>query len=81
MKKSEIESRINACEQELAALDYARCKVAMEVGSKLKELHPDLSMPEYEKYQAREEVAKLRRAEIDELREKIEHGDYEPDDE
>ena len=79
MKLSEIESRINACEQELKALDYARCKVAMECAAKLKEKFPDLSMPEYEKYQAREAIAQERRAEIDVLREKIATGDYEDD--
>lgn len=79
MKLSEIESRINACEQELKALDYARCKVAMECAAKIKVLFPNESMPEYEKYQAREETAKLRRAEIDVLREKIATGDYEDD--
>ena len=68
VKKSEIISRINACEQELAALDYARCKVAMELAEKLKVKFPDLSLPEYEKYAAREEAAKARRAEIDNLR-------------
>jgi len=71
VKKSEIESRINACEQELKALDYARCKVAMECAAKLKEKFPDLSMPEYEKYEAREAIAQQRREEIDELREQL----------
>lgn len=79
MKLSEIESRINACEQELKALDYARCKVAMECAVKLKEKFPDLSMPEYEKYQACEVIAQQRREEIDDLREKIATGDYEDD--
>jgi len=71
VKKSEIESRINACEQELKALDYARCKVAMECAAKLKEKFPDLSMPEYAKYEAREAIAQQRREEIDELREQL----------
>lgn len=79
MKLSEINSRINACEQELKAIDYARCKVAMECAEKIKALYPNESMPEYEKYQAREETAKLRRAEIDVLRKKIASGDYEDD--
>lgn len=79
MKLSEINSRINACEQELKALDYARCKVAMECAAKIKALYPNEPMPEYEKYQAREETAKLRRAEIDVLREKIATCDYEDD--
>ena len=71
MRKSEILARINACEQELKALDYARCKVAMEVAAKIKVLFPNESLPEYEKYREREATAQQRRAEIDTLREQL----------
>lgn len=71
VKKSEILAQIHAKEQELAAKDYARCKVAMEVAEKLKEINPSVQLPEYEKYKTMEQTAKQRRAEIDELREQL----------
>lgn len=68
-KMTEDEKQAKKCEylQLLAQNDYMARKVAFEVAEKLKELHPDLDMPEYEKYKNAEEKAKEFRKELDEL--------------
>lgn len=67
MKKSEILSRITQCNYELAANDYARCKVAMEAIRLIKQVHPGVETPVYDHYAEMEAVAEQRRAEIREL--------------
>ena len=65
--KTEIDGRINACQQELQQYDYAARKVVFELAAKLKELHPNVDFPIYEKYKDIEANAEERRAEIREL--------------
>lgn len=65
--KTEIDGRINACQQELQQYDYAARKVVFELAAKLKELNPNIELPVYEKYKAVEANAEERRAEIREL--------------
>lgn len=65
--KTEIDGRINACQQELQQYDYAARKVVFELAAKLKELHPDVDLPVYEKYKNIEATAEERRNEIREL--------------
>lgn len=74
MTKDEIINEINICENILQQHDYIARKVAYEVAEKLKELHPDLSMPVYEKYRDMEEEAKQLRARISELRELLDNA-------
>lgn len=74
MTKDEIINEINICENILQQHDYTARKVAYEVAEKLKELHPDLSMPVYEKYKDMEEEAKQLRARISELRELLDNA-------
>lgn len=74
MTKDEIINEINICENILQQHDYTARKVAYEVAEKLKELHPDLSMPVYEKYKDMEEEAKRLRARISELRELLDNA-------
>ena len=65
--KSEIECRLNACHQELAAYDYSARKVIWELARKFRELFPDVDLPMFDKYEAIEQTADERRAEIREL--------------
>lgn len=65
--KTEIDGRINACQQELQQYDYAARKVVFELAAKLKELYPDVDLPAYDKYKNIEAVAEERRVEIREL--------------
>ena len=70
--KTEIDGRINACQQELQQYDYAARKVVFELAAKLKELNPDVELPIYEKYKNIEALAEERRAEIRELEKQME---------
>lgn len=70
--KTEIDGRINACQQELQQYDYAARKVVFELAAKLKELNPDVELPIYEKYKNIEAMAEERRAEIRELEKQME---------
>ena len=65
--KSEIECRLNACHQELAAYDYSARKVTWELARKFRELFQDVDLPMFDKYEAIEQTADERRAEIREL--------------
>ena len=65
--KSEIECRLNACHQELAAYDYSARKVIWELARTFRELFPDVDLPMFDKYEAIEQTADERRAEIREL--------------
>lgn len=74
MTKNEILNEINICNNILEQHDYAARKVAFECAEKLKELHPDLEMPVYEKYKDMEAEAKQLRLRIDELRELLDNA-------
>ncbi len=80
MKRSEIQGRINACNNELQQCDYTGRKVAFEVAKAFKVLHPDVNMPVLDQYIEGEAEADARRAEIAELQAKLDNGDYEEDD-
>lgn len=79
MKKSEIEARINACNNELQQKDYTGRKVAFEVAKAFKAMHPDADMPILDQYIEGELIADERRAEIADLQKKLDNGDYEND--
>ena len=79
MKKSEIEARINACNNELQQRDYTGRKVAFEVAKAFKTVHPEIDMPVLDQYIEGELIADERRAEIAELQEKLNNSDYEED--
>lgn len=51
----------------LTQKDYAARKVAFEVASVIKAMHPEANMPEFDKYIAMEEQAQQFRARIDEI--------------
>jgi len=68
MDEEQKQAEINACRNLLEQNDYIGRKVAFEVAAKLKELHPDLSTPVYEKYLATEEQANGFRANIEMLK-------------
>ncbi len=70
--RSEIEGRINACNQELCTYDYAARKVAFETARTLKKLFPDEALPMFEKYKEIEANAEERRKEIRELEKELE---------
>lgn len=63
----ERQSKLNEYNQLLQQKDYIGRKVAFEVAEKLKELYPNLSMPEYSKYKALEDKAQIYREEINRL--------------
>lgn len=65
--KSEIECRLNACHQELAAYDYSARKVTWELARKFRELFQDVDLPMFDKYEAIEQTADERRQEIRKL--------------
>lgn len=67
MTKEEKLSEINAYRNLLEQNDYIGRKVAFEVAAKLKELHPELSMPVYEHYLELETKAESFRERINEL--------------
>lgn len=67
LKEQERQGKINEFNQLLSQKDYMGRKVAFEVAEKLKELYPNLSMPNYEKYKNYEELAKTYRNELNKL--------------
>lgn len=69
MTRDEIQNEINVCRNVLQQRDYTARKVAFEVAKKFKELHADVSMPEFDKYIEGEMNAEILRARIDELEE------------
>lgn len=71
MTRDEIQNEINVCRNVLQQLDYTARKVAFEVAKKFKELHPDVAMPEFDKYIEGEMNAEILRARIDELEEEL----------
>lgn len=66
---TEDEKQAKKCEmlQLLAQNDYMARKVVFEVARVIKELHPDIDMPEYEKYKDKEAQAQEFREIIDSL--------------
>lgn len=77
MKKSEIQSRINACYNELQQHDYTGRKVAFELAAAFKSKFPDVELPAFEQYQTQEKTAEERRAEIRELEKERENAEDE----
>lgn len=75
--KADIEGRINACQQELRAYDYAARKVAFEAARVIKAFHPEIELPMLEKYAEIEAVADERRAEIRALEAELEDAEDE----
>lgn len=71
MTRDEIQNEINVCRNVLQQHDYTARKVAFEVAKKFKELHPDVAMPELDKYLDGEAEAEILRARIDELEEQL----------
>ncbi len=77
--KSEIEARLNACHQELAAYDYTARKILWELVGKVRELlPPEAELPMADKYAAIEATAEERRQEIRDLEAELPDA---PDDE
>lgn len=77
MKRNEIESRILACKFELQAFDYISRKIIFELVRKFIEIHPDIDLPEFYKYNDIETSAEERREEIRTLQKKLDDHDYE----
>lgn len=73
MTRDEIQNEINICRNVLQQRDYTARKVAFEVAKKFKELHPDVIMPELDKYLQGEAEAETLRARIGELEAQLEN--------
>lgn len=73
MTRDEIQNEINICRNVLQQRDYTARKVAFEVAKKFKELHPDVIMPELDKYIHGEAEAETLRARIGELEAQLEN--------
>lgn len=67
MTYNQIMNEINQCRNLLEQKDHYGRKVAFEVAETLKELFPDVSLPNYEKYKENEAKAKALRNRINEL--------------
>lgn len=67
MTKEEIESEILGLKGLIAQNDYIARKVAFEVAKIVKELHPEIDMPELDKYISLETKAQEMRDRIGEL--------------
>lgn len=67
-EQEEKEAKIAESQILLRQMDYSARKVAFEVAAILKQLHPEIPMPIYEKYKESEAKAQEWRKIIDELR-------------
>lgn len=67
MTEDDIMRDILALKGLIARYDYAGRKVAFETAKIVKQLHPEISMPEFDKYLPFEEKAQEMRDRIDEL--------------
>lgn len=67
MTLEEKQSKYCEMMQLLTQNDYMARKVVFELAEKFKEAHPDIELPEYEKYKETEEKAKEFRKTIEDL--------------
>ena len=74
-KKSELMSTIYADKNILSQFDWISRKVLFELCAKFKEAHPDIELPNYEKYKDIEKTAEHLRDEINECESHLEEAE------